>query len=857
MNFHLNKELIFQHTDSKSIYLKFLGLQDFPNGNISSPFSEDKNPSFKLYKNDTYKCFSTGKQGDVFQFIADLYQLDCKSQFKDILEIIAKEMQIPLSFDCNDNAIPLQYAQKGIAIPLKHNENHCTTQQNCNEIDEIPLQSVDMTIAIPLQYNQKGIAIPLKHNENHCTTQQNCNDIDDLPLQSVDKIIAMPLQCNHIEIATPLEERNENHSTTQQNQNNTDNLPLHSADKTIAMPLQQKNDKVHKIEVEKCEMEERHLTFWKDLGVSKEQLEKYQVNAILSYQFFSIEKNKNFHFKIPNKVIAFGYEVNGNFEVYIPAQPHLNQKKVFNSGLQKEDIFGWKQLEKHTVPNLIICAGKKDTIVLCSRGFYAVTFRSETHYPTQEQIQMLKGKCSNLFICYDNDKGGENGRKAITKQFPEIIPLVLPSNETIKGYDITNYFQDHTTEEFQNIIELALKNITEEKTNEKNKITKAQNLTVIHITEYYLTKHYNLRFNTISLDIEISVKDQNKWKVCNENNLWIELQKARIRISEKTLLAILKSDYVNEYNPIKYYFENLPEWDVKTDHIERYLQYITLNENEDEEQFKYHFKKWCVRAVKGALFKDYFNKQCFVLSDNGIGQNIGKTTWIENLCPPALEDYSNNHLAKDKDGKIALSKNFLINLDELAHLSRQDTNELKSIFSTSKVKVRLPYGKKDVTTRRICSFIGSTNNTTFLTDETGSVRWLCFMISKIDFSYKIDFNIDNLWAQAYYLANDSTFDEVFTREDIIKNEERNEKYQVQTPEKEMILKYFEKPKDKTNAEKMTATDIITFLNQYTSIRLTNVSVGKALSSLKYEKTRLQNGAHCYLVSKKENNIYED
>lgn len=38
--------------------------------------------------------------------------------------------------------------------------------------------------------------------------------------------------------------------------------------------------------------------------------------------------------------------------------------------------------------------------------------------------------------------------------------------------------------------------------------------TIFHIVENYLTKKYDLRFNTISLDVEISTKNENKWKSC-------------------------------------------------------------------------------------------------------------------------------------------------------------------------------------------------------------------------------------------------------------------------------------------------------------------------------------------------------
>ncbi len=60
---------------------------------------------------------------------------------------------------------------------------------------------------------------------------------------------------------------------------------------------------------------------------------------------------------------------------------------------------------------------KKDIIIAISKGFKVVTFRSETHNSTITQINTLQNHCKNLFTCYDNDKGGEAGRNAITDKF--------------------------------------------------------------------------------------------------------------------------------------------------------------------------------------------------------------------------------------------------------------------------------------------------------------------------------------------------------------------------------------------------------------------------------------------------------
>jgi len=93
----------------------------------------------------------------------------------------------------------------------------------------------------------------------------------------------------------------------------------------------------------------------------------------------------------------------------------------------------------------------------------------------------------------------------------------------------------------------------------------------------------------------------------------------------------------------------------------------------------------------------------------------------------------------------------LINLDESSTLSKVEINSLKSLFSKDKINECLPCDRRNSILPSRCSFIGSTNQIEFLNDETGSVRWLCFVIDEIDWSYSSKVNIDMVYAQAYQL----------------------------------------------------------------------------------------------------------
>lgn len=354
--------------------------------------------------------------------------------------------------------------------------------------------------------------------------------------------------------------------------------------------------------------------------------------------------------------------------------------------------------------------------------------------------------------------------------------------------------------------------------------------TIYDYTHEYLIEKYDIMYNEISHDFQISLKGLKKWHYLNLNSLIIELAKANIDISTAKLEILIKSELILKYNPIKEYFENLRSWDG-LDHIGKLASYVPTYE---QEAFIYHFKKWLVRAIKCALEPNYFNKQALIISHKG--QSSGKSTWCRFICPPELSEYMAEDISNDKDARIQLCRNFLYNLDELAVLSKKDVNALKAFFSKTFINERLPYDRKNTTLPRICSFIGSTNMSSFLNDETGSVRWLCFeLMDKIDFAYSKEVQISDVWSQAFHLAyHDKKFNPELTLKDIAENEERNKKYTQLTTEQELVAKYYEKSNHMDDF--VTAADIQIKLSCL-NLRLNKINLGKALSGFNFQRVK--------------------
>lgn len=362
------------------------------------------------------------------------------------------------------------------------------------------------------------------------------------------------------------------------------------------------------------------------------------------------------------------------------------------------------------------------------------------------------------------------------------------------------------------------------------KVKDAKRKTVYDYVLEYLEGKYDILYNEISHDFQISPKGGKNWSYLNTNSLLIELAKAGIDVTPAKLEILIKSELIKRYNPIAEYFRSLPPWDG-TDHISRFASYVPLYE---PEVFLYHFRKWLVRAIKCALEPGYFNKQCLVICHHG--QSSGKSTWCRFLCPPELWEYMAEDISTDKDARIQLCRNFLYNLDELAVLSKRDVNSLKAFFSKTFINERLPYDRKNTTLPRICSFVGSTNRSSFLNDETGSVRWLCFELKDaIDFNYSKEMRIRDVWAQAYHLAYTNTeFDPELSARDVNENEERNKQYTKLTTEQELVAKYYEKSEEMEDF--VTATDVMVSLSCL-NVLMSQVNIGRALSGFRFQRVK--------------------
>ena len=366
--------------------------------------------------------------------------------------------------------------------------------------------------------------------------------------------------------------------------------------------------------------------------------------------------------------------------------------------------------------------------------------------------------------------------------------------------------------------------------------------------ENYIFDKYDLRLNTVSNELDGKLKGEESFKIFNEDALTYDLFVEGYNKFNQ-ILPVIISTKVQKYDPIKQYFESLPKWDdSQPDYIKQLSKFVII---EDKNWWEYMFKKHLVRMVAQGILKIPFNKQCLTLVGK---QNDGKTSFLEFLVPPILNKYYKKgfDFSGNKDGKISLCQNFIINLDELASFEKKElNNDFKTILTESVVKFRPLFAKSEVTHYRRANFVASTNQYEFLTDETGNVRWLPFVVKDIihdngkSKGYQANVNIDLVWSQAYHLLMSGNFEFNMIKADIEMQEKINQRFMRVSTEMELIQKTYISSSEGDGIF-LTTSEILQNL-KITGLTLNSIQIGKALKILNFQESRKYSTEHKYTI----------
>ena len=127
-------------------------------------------------------------------------------------------------------------------------------------------------------------------------------------------------------------------------------------------------------------------------------------------------------------------------------------------------------------------------------------------------------------------------------------------------------------------------------------------------------------------------------------------------------------------------------------------------------------------------------------------QGIGKSTACKILGGKYFSDTMPD-LSKGKEVSQHLSGMWILEIQELAASSKAESAELKAFITRCEEKYRRPYAATEVSEPRQCVFIGTTNKSTYLRDETGARRFWPIKMVDVDLA-ALKADRDQLFAEA-------------------------------------------------------------------------------------------------------------
>ena len=425
---------------------------------------------------------------------------------------------------------------------------------------------------------------------------------------------------------------------------------------------------------------------------------------------------------------------------------------------------------------------------------------------------------------------------------------------------IKSLFTDLPAEETDSLIASAYAHTEEFNTNKLNSTQKRMLQIEQHISECYETR-YNELLHIMEYRRRVSETEQpDPFRILDdrmENSIWMEMNELGYACNVKMIQNLIYSDFSSSYRPIRKYFKELPEWDG-IDYIRILADSVRTNH---QSFWTECLERYLVGMCAAATQDDVVNHTVLLLCSEV--QNIGKTTFINNLLPPELRTYLSTGLINpnSKDDLAKIAQSMLINLDEFEGMSGRDLNTFKDLVTRKVISIRLPYARRSQNFPHTASFAGTCNYQEILHDTTGTRRFLCFHADSIEF---IKINYTQLYAQIKHLLNTPGYQYWFTQEDNNRIEKNNEDFIFHSPEEELVLTHIRKPERFEKVQYLTVSEIAELIRERTGYQYSigaKIQIGKVMVKHNFESKKGRNGRRyaVFIIAPeqvKSNRLYE-